>query len=250
MQAYCTLIRRELGSHFYSWTGYIVIACVVFLLGNSFNNLIVALNSEPTDRPVTEVFYSSYYFWLIVLIAAPVITMRSFAHEKYSGTFETLMTAPVSDLQVVLAKFTGAMIFYVLMWLPLLGCLAIIRYYAHDPTLLDPGTIGTTFLGIFLLGGLYMSMGCLASAMTRSQIIAAMLSFAGGMALFLMSFISMTFAAQSGWKSQLFTHVGLIEHMKDFARGVVDTRPLILYLSLTGMFLFFTYKVVESRRWK
>ena len=151
MQAYWTLIRRELGSHFCSWTGYIVIACVVFLLGLSFNNLIVVMNSEPTDQPLTEVFYGTFYFWVIVLFAAPVITMRSFAHEKYSGTFETLMTTPVSDLQVVLAKFSGAMIFYVLMWLPLLGCLAVIRYYSHDNTLLDPGSIATTFFGIFLL---------------------------------------------------------------------------------------------------
>ncbi|HMJ66570.1 MAG TPA: ABC transporter permease subunit [Candidatus Binatia bacterium] len=250
MQAFWTLVRRELGAHFCSWTGYIVIACVVFLLGCSFNNLIVAMNSESTDRPVTEVFYSTYYFWLIVLIAAPVITMRSFAHEKYSGTFETLMTAPVSDLQVVLAKFTGAMLFYILMWLPLLGCLAIVRYYSHDRTLLDPGAVGTTFLGIFLLGAVYMSLGCLASAMTRNQIIAAMVSFAMGVALFLVSFISMTFSTQTGWEAQLFTHVGLIEHMRDFAHGIVDTRPLILYLSLTAMFLFFTHRVIESRRWK
>jgi ABC-2 type transport system permease protein len=250
MQAFWTLVRRELGAHFCSWTGYIVIACVVFLLGCSFNNLIVAMNSESTDRPVTEVFYSTYYFWLIVLIAAPVITMRSFAHEKYSGTFETLMTAPVSDLQVVLAKFTGAMLFYILMWLPLLGCLAIVRYYSHDRTLLDPGAVCTTFLGIFLLGAVYMSLGCLASAMTRNQIIAAVVSFALGVALFLVSFISMTFSTQTGWEAQLFTHVGLIEHMRDFAHGIVDTRPLIFYLSLTAMFLFFTHRVIESRRWK
>jgi ABC-2 type transport system permease protein len=250
MQAYWTLIRRELGSHFCSWTGYIVIACVVFLLGCSFNNLLVALNSESTDRPVTEVFYSTYYFWLIVLIGAPVITMRSFAHEKYSGTFETLMTTPVSDVQVVLAKFTGAMVFYVLMWLPLLGCLAVVRYYSHDRTLLDWGTVGTTFLGIFLLGAVLTAMGCFASAMTRSQIIAAIVSLMMGMALLLLGFVAMTFSSQAGWKAQLFAHVGLIEHMKDFARGIVDTRPLILYVSMTALFLFLTYKVVESRRWK
>lgn len=250
MQAYWTLIRRELGSHFCSWTGYIVIACVVFLLGFGFHGLVVVLNSEPTDQPITEVFFNSYYFWLIVVLAAPVITMRSFAQEKNSGTFETLMTAPVSDLQVVLAKYTGAMLFYILMWLPLLGCLAIIRYYSGDGTLLDPISVGTSFLGIVLLGSLYTSLGCLASAMTRSQIIAAIVSIAAGGALFLISFISMTFSAQLGWQSQIFTHIGLIDHMKDFARGVVDTRPLVFYLSLTALFLFLTYKVVESRRWK
>jgi ABC-2 type transport system permease protein len=250
MQAYWTLVRRELSAYFFSWTGYVIIATVLFLLGYSFVNLLYVLNSRPTDLPVTEVFYSTYYFWLVLLIATPVITMRSFALEKYSGTFETLMTAPVGDLQVVLAKFTGAMLFYVIMWLPLLGCLAIVRYYSQDPGVLEPGTIGATYLGIVLLGALYVALGCFASALTRSQIIAAMISFALGISLFLLSFISLTFATQTGWKAQVFAQVGLIEQMQDFARGVVDTRPLVYYLSLTGLFLFLTFKVVESRRWK
>jgi ABC-2 type transport system permease protein len=250
MQAYWTLVRREMGAHFLSWTGYVIIAAVLFLLGYSFANLLLALNSEATDRPVTEVFYSTLYFWFIVVFAAPVITMRSFALEKYSGTFETLMTTPVSDFQVVLAKFTGAMLFYILMWLPLLGCLFVVRYYSNDPTVLDGGTVGATFLGIFLLGALYMSLGCFASSITRSQINAAMISFAVGAAIFLLSFISLSMSTQGGLRAQIFTQVGLIEHMQDFARGVIDTRPVIFYLSLTIFFLFLTFKVVESRRWK
>jgi len=250
MQAYFTLVRRELGSHFLSWTGYVVIAAVLFLLGYSFENLIVALNRDPTDRPITEVFYGTMYFWLILLVASPIITMRSFAHEKNSGTFETLMTTPVSDLQVVLAKFTGAMLFYALLWLPLLGCLFTVRYYSHDATILDAGSMISTFIGILLLGSMYMSMGCFASSMTKSQIIAAMVSFAMGISIFMLSFLSMSFAGQGGWKAQMFNHVGLIEHMQDFAQGVIDSRPLILYLSFTFFFLFLTVKVVESRRWK
>src|SRR5260370_24709707 len=101
----------------------------LFLIGCSFVNLMKALNAEARDQPVTELFYGTYYFWLILLLAAPVITMRSFALEKYSGTFETLMTAPVSDLEVVLAKFSGSLFFFLLMWLPLLGCLFIVRFY-------------------------------------------------------------------------------------------------------------------------
>lgn len=250
MQVYWTLVRRELGAHFCSWTGYIVIACTLFLMGFSFHNLVVALNSAAIDRPVTEVFFSTLYFWIVLVLGAPVITMRTFALEKYSGTFETLMTVPVSDLQVVLAKFSGSMIFYILMWLPLLACLGIVRYYSHDGTMFDPGAVATTYLGILLLGAVYMSMGCFASAMTRSQIISAVLSLAIGVVLLLTSFIAMTFSTQTGLRAQIFTHVGLIEQMKDFARGVIDTRPLIYYVSLTALFLFLTYRVIESRRWK
>jgi ABC-2 type transport system permease protein len=94
--------------------------------------------------PLTEIFLGGC-FWLIVLFSAPIITMRLFALEKFSGTFETLMTTPVSDWQVVLAKFTAAMVFYMLMWLPLLACVLVLRYFAAAPTLLDPGTLGSTF---------------------------------------------------------------------------------------------------------
>ena len=250
MQAWWTMVRRELGGIFGSWTGYVVISVVLFLLGLCFVSLLQALNAAPTEQPVMELFFSTFYFWLILLLAAPIITMRSFALEKYSGTFETLMTTPVSDFQVVMAKFTGAMIFYMMMWLPLLGCIFIVRHYSNAPGVIDPATLGSTFLGIFLLGMLYMSLGCCASALTRNQIIAAMIAFALGISLFLLSFLSLSFSSQTGWLAQLFAHLSLIEHMRDFARGVVDTRALIFYSSLTGLFLFLTHKVVESRRWK
>lgn len=250
MQAWWTMVRRELGGIFGSWTGYVVISVVLFLLGLCFVNLLQALNAEPTEQPVMELFYSTYYFWLILLLAAPIITMRSFALEKYSGTFETLMTTPVSDFQVVMAKFTGAMIFYMMMWAPLLGCIFIVRHYSNAPDVLDLATLGSTFLGIFLLGALYMSLGCFASSLTRNQIIAAMGAFALGISLFLLSFLSISFSGRTGWLAQLFTHLSLLEHMRDFARGVVDTRALTFYSSLTVLFLFLTHKVVESRRWK
>ena len=145
MQVYLTLVRRELGSFFASLTGYVVIASVLLLLGLSFDDVLAKLQSSPTDAPVTELFYGTVYFWWIFLLSAPVITMRSFAFEKWSGTFETLMTTPVSDLQVVLAKFTGTWTFYILTWLPLLGCVAVVRYYTNEPTVFDPWTMLSTF---------------------------------------------------------------------------------------------------------
>jgi ABC-2 type transport system permease protein len=250
MRAWWTLVRRELGAYFISWTGYVVIGVVVFLFGLCFALLLQALNGEKTEQPIMELFYNTYYFWLILLLASPVITMRSFAHEKFSGTFETLMTTPVSDLQVVLAKFTGAMVFYLLTWTPLIACIFVVRHFSNDPGALDLGTLASTFLGITLLGGLYTSLGCFASSLTRSQIIAAMFSFALGISLFLLSFISYAMAGATGWTAQVFAHLSLIEHMRDFSRGVVDVRPLVFYLSLTGLFLFLTLKAVESRRWK
>lgn len=250
MQAFVALVRRELGSFFKSWTGYIIIAGVAFLLGVGFWSMLEGLTSDSTPVPLTQLFYETLYFWLILIVVSPLITMRSLALEKSTGTYETLMTTPVGDAQVVLAKFTGAMLFNLLLWLPLLACVGIIRYYSNDPSALDPATLATTYLGIGLLGSVFLSLGIFASAITRSQIIAAMFSFAVGIALFLMSFLGSAFATKTGWEAEIIGHLALMEHMRDFATGIVDSRPVVLYLSLTMFFLFLSWKSVESRRWK
>jgi ABC-2 type transport system permease protein len=249
MQAYVTLIRRELGSFFYSWIGYVVIAGSMFLMGLSFVALLDKLQGEPTPMPLTEIFMDGC-FWFIVLFSAPVITMRLFALEKSSGTFETLMTTPVSDWQVVLAKFTAAIIFYMLMWLPLLGCVLVLRYFARGSNVLDPGTLGGTFLGIFLTGCLYMAAGCLASALTRSQIVAAMISFAFVLALFLAGYMAGPMDLQRTWAGQALSCISVTGQMKDFARGVVDSRSIVFCLTSSVFFLFLACRVIESRRWR
>ena len=249
MQVYWTLTRRELGTFFFSWIGYIVIAGATFLMGFSFYTLLDKLQGEAISMPITEVFLN-FCFWLILLFSAPLITMRLFALEKYSGTFETLMTAPVGDLAVVLAKFTSALVFFMIMWLPLLGCVFILRYFTHGSNLVEAGTLCSTFLGIFLLGSLYMAIGCFASALTRNQIIAAMISFAIGAALFLLSFLADTLALQKTWATRALDCVCVWRQMQEFARGVVDTRYIVFYLTSTLFFLFLTCRVVESRRWK
>src|SRR2546422_187985 len=190
MQAYWTLVRRELSGYFFSMTGYVIIAAAMFLLGLSFVDLLKQLRHQPTPMPVTELFYVTWFFWLILLLTTPVITMRLFALEKFSGTFETLMTTPVSDRQVVLAKFSAAMTFYVLLWLPLLGCVLVVRFYTNEPAVLDAGIMGSTFLGILLLGGLFISLGCCASALTRSQVTAAMVSLLLSASLFLLAVLA------------------------------------------------------------
>jgi ABC-2 type transport system permease protein len=249
MQTYMTLARRELGSFFCSWIAYIVIAGAMLLTGLGFVTLLERLQGEQTPMPLTEIFLGGS-FWLIVLFSGPVITMRLFALEKYSGTFETLMTTPVSDWQVVLAKFTAAIIFYMLMWLPLLGCVLVLRYFAHDAALLDPGTLGSIYLGIFMTGCLYMATGCFASALTRNQIVAAMISFAIGLAFFLAGFMAGPFELQKTWAGQALNYVSVLGQMKDYARGVVDTRSIVFCLTSSFFFLFLACRVIESRRWR
>jgi ABC-2 type transport system permease protein len=195
-------------------------------------------------------FYVTQLFWLVLLLGPPVITMRLFALEKFSGTFETLMTAPVGDLQVVLAKYTAAMLFYVIMWLPLAGCILVVRYFTSDPHALDVGALGSTFLGISLLGSLFISVGCWASALTRNQAVAAIISLAFGVSVFLLGVLAQQVASRPSWQAGVLANFALFEQMHDFSRGIVDTRPVVFLLSVTLFFLFLTLRLVESRRWK
>ncbi len=250
MQAFLTLTRRELGGYFNSFTGYVVLAVVLLLIGLSFVQIITGLNGAPTAVPVTQLYYQTLYFWLILMLASPVITMRSFALEKDSGTFETLMTAPVSDRQVVAAKFAGALIFYGIICQPLLLCALVLRYFGGAQEAFDFGLLAATGLGILLLGCLYMSLGVFASSLTRSQVTAAMISFAGGLTLFMASFANPGTGERSGILAAVLAAINLRQHMDSFAAGIVDTRAVLMLLSLTALFLFLTLRVVESRRWK
>lgn len=249
MRVFLTLTRRELAGFLVSLSGYVIIAMAVFLMGLSFSILLGKLDT-PTPMPIVELFYLTPFFWLILILSVPVITMRLFALEKYSGTFETLMTTPVGDWQVVMAKFTAALIFFMLMWLPLIGCIYVLGRYSNDPAAFSWASIGTTFLGIFLVGALFMSIGSLASSLTRSQIVAAMVSLAFTVSVFLLSFAGEKLGGRTDWITQTFQHVAMVDHMQDFARGIVDTRQVAFYVTTSFFFLFLTYRVVQSRRWK
>jgi len=250
VKIFWTLLRRELAAFFFSLTGYVIIAATTFLIGLSFVVLINGLGSDSSPAPVTELFYQTLFFWLILLLAAPIITMRLFALEKYSGTFETLMTTPVGDLQVVAAKFAAAILFYMVTWVPMLACLFTVRHFTNQTGALDGGTVGGMYLGIFMVGCLFLSLGCFASAISRTQMAAAMISFVLGVTLFSLGFLAEALPATAQWQSQALSYFGLFEQMHDFARGVVDTRTVVFYVSATFFFLFLTLRAVESRRWK
>jgi ABC-2 type transport system permease protein len=250
MKIFWTLARRELAAFFVSITGYVVIAAVTLLIGSSFVMLIRNLGSDPFSMPVTELFFNSMLFWVVVILVTPVVTMRLFALEKASGTYETLMTTPVRDLQVVAAKFTAALIFYMVMWLPTLAGLFIVAHFTNQAHALDAGMVGGMYLGIFLSGCLFLAIGCFASSLTRSQGVAAMISLAAGVLLLIVAYLAQVIPAMGQWPAQLLLCFNLFKQMDDFTRGVVDTRAVIFYVSLTLFFLFLTLRVVESRRWK
>jgi ABC-2 type transport system permease protein len=250
MAVFLALVRRELGVAFNSLTGYVVIAVVLLLSGFSLVDIVTKLNGGREAGPVVALFYRSAYFGLILLPLPAVITMRSFAAERSSGTYESLMTTPVGDWQVVLAKYTGAMMFYALAWIPLLAVLAVLRQVTHEEAFLELRATVGAYLGIGMIGSLFIAMGCFASALTRSQMVACMLSFLMTMGLWVIGLGPALSDNADAVANRFLTHVSVLRHMDDFAAGVIDSRHLVFHITGTLLFLFFTVRVVESRKWK
>jgi len=250
MRAYLTLTRRELAGFFFSISGYVVIAGMALLVGLVFVTILNNVGTNPQTMPITQVFFNTLLLWFIMIVTPPVITMRTFAVEKATGTFETLMTTPVGDLQVVAAKFTASIFFFVVMLLPILACLFVVQHFANQPGAMDAGTLCSMYLGLFLVGCFILSIGCFASALTKSQVVAAMLTLVAGIMLLLLNLLAQGVPAGSGWQGQGLSFFDLSQQMIDFTRGIIDTRVIVFYLSVTFFFLFLTLRVIESRRWK
>ena len=249
MRTLLLLLCRELAVFFRTPAGYIILASVLFLTGLSVLGVVKAVNGESLDIPITEALYHTPFFWIVVLLSAPAITMGLYAQERASGTWETLITAPVTSLQIVLAKFLAAWIFFLILWLPLPVCLRLLAPHFDDPSLVNPRILASSALGIGLLGGLYTSMGALASSLTRHQMIAAVIAFLLGTTLFLQSILTFHLSATTGTWADILAATSLFLHLEDFVRGVIDTRHVAFQLSLTGLFLYLNWQSVEARRW-
>ena len=249
MRQILPLTRWELAGFFRHISGYAIIASVMLVIGLSFIAVVLAINGEAVDAPITESLYSTPFFWLIILLATPAITMRAYAQEKSSGTYEILTTSPVSSVELVVAKFLGAWLFFLVVWLPFLGYLFVLRPFFDDPSLLDFRIVAASLVGVGLLGALFTSVGCLVSSLTRSQMLSAMLTFAIGMLFFLQSFVTFQLPDTRDMWSLIFAQTSLFRHLEDFVRGIIDSRHIMFYLTLTFFFLYLNWQSVESRRW-
>lgn len=249
MRILFTLWRRELSAYFLSPMAYCVLVMFLILMGLSFSMLVTILAQGASSAGVMRVLLGeSLFFWLALLLIVPVSTMRLFAEERRSGTIETLMTAPVDDVQVVLAKYLGALSFFVLLWIPTgLYAVLLARLSPHNAPM-DWGSVLTAYLGVGCVGACYLSIGLFASAISRNQAVAAMICFSVLAALFFAGF--MPYYARIPWVQEFGRYTSSVIHMMEFSRGVVDTRPIVFYVTMTVWMLFATVKVVESRKWR
>jgi ABC-2 type transport system permease protein len=242
---YRTLTLREIEALYFTPMAYIVLTVVLLINGLTFWTSLEGSRGR-IDIAVRDFLGQSVLFWFVILLVPPLLTMRLFAEERRTGTIEMLMTAPVTDLAVVLAKFTGALFFFVTLWGPSLLYVAIVKSYGALP---DRGALIASYLGIFLVGSLLTALGCLTSALTDNQIVAAICAVTLNLAIFFAPMLSQVIE----WKPlrHALDEIWFLRHFGDsFSKGIVDSGHLVFYLGMTALLLFLTVRVVEARKWK
>ncbi len=248
MRTFLSLFKKEVQTCFLSPIAFVVLFFFWVLTGLNFWWLLVQLaDGEPLTRATQQIFGGLIGFSLLVIV--PLITMRLFAEERKLGTLESLLTTPLTSLELVLAKFAGALVFYTVLWLPVVAYTVIQQNLSPVEAMQFPdfGAMRAGFLGIMLVGGLYISIGLLMSSLTSNQIVAAI----SGFALLAVLFFSMMFLAYTSPNPGLRAmgqYFSSYAHLLDFSRGIVSGWSVVLYLSTTAWVLFAAVRVVESKR--
>ena len=232
------LTRREVSSYFVSPIAYVAMALFLVISGFFFALADFRPGAPAAMRSIFEVMM------IILVFVIPIVTMRSISEERRTGTLETLLTAPVTDTQVVVAKFLGCWIFYLAMLAPTLLYLAALASFGNP----DYGPVASGYIGLALLGALYVAVGILASSLTSNQVIAAVVGF---VVLIVLALLGpwVGAAVPSPWRG-IVQQASIRMHYIDFSQGVVDLVHVLYFVVLTLYALFITVKVLESRRWR
>jgi ABC-2 type transport system permease protein len=254
MRPMLTLIRREFTAYFLSPIAYVVMVTLLAVTGYRFFTT-TAMLAETGPRGVEypmQYFLGDQWFWLIFLLIPPLLTMRLFAEERGSGTLEMLLTAPLRDWEVVVAKYLACFAFYIVVWLPTLLYLPVLLNFDWHTghARIDPWPVWTSYLGLALSAAMFLALGLFVSSLVRSQMVAALISLV----------LSLAFVVETFWRPEMetdslryrllyFFSVPL-HFQRDFTRGQIDSRNLILYGSVTLFCLFLTVRSIESRRWR
>lgn len=239
MRQVVTIAKRELASQFFSPIAYVVLG--LFALGTSMIFLATFRPGEPATLRNTL----QGVVWTLVFLV-PAISMRLISDEFRSGSIEPLMTAPVTDTQVIVGKWLGALGFFASLLVPLVVLVVVLEVFA-DP---DYGPIMTEFVGLMLIGGLYLAIGIFSSAATQNQIIAFLLTvFIISLFTVALFFLPQTSFISPGTRQAMF-YLNVHMQFEDFNKGVTDTSNLVYFVSGTALFLFMAVKLLESKRWR
>lgn len=253
------MFQKEMRSYFTSPIAYAVMVVFLVISGYFFYGIM----SSFVDFAMRAAFQAQYYrmpmpklnvnemairplfqnLSVILIFMLPMITMRLFSEEKKSGTIELLYTSPITKVQTILGKYLAALILYVIMII--LTMVHQVFFFAYGNPELGP--VITAYLGVLLLGGAFLSIGLLISSLTENQIIAAVVGFGVFLLLWAIGWLSNFVGPTLG---KILSYLSIFEHFDDFAKGVIDTKDVVFYLSFTFFGLYLTYRSLESSRWR
>jgi ABC-2 type transport system permease protein len=240
--------KKELLSLWVTPLAWVLLTVFLLLQGTIFYSIVThfaGVADVSVDVGPVQAYFGqeSIFLLMTLLLLCPALTMRLFAEERRSGTIEALLTAPVTPTSVVLGKFLATLSTYLVMWAPTVLYVVILRKTGT----VDWGVVGSSYLGLFGIGTAYLSLGTLMSAMTKSQLVALLLTIFLEFGLFVLGIGEYIFDA--GTLRDVCAHVSVMGQMEDFAKGIVDLRRIVFDGSIAIVSLFVTVRVVDSWRW-
>ena len=248
------IARKELRAYFSSPIAWVVLGFFALMFGFFFYSLLLYFDRQsmqaggfgggPTvnvnEQFLRPVFMNATVIFLFVL---PMVTMRTYAEEKRSGTIELLLTAPLTDFQIIFGKFLGAMGLFASMLAITLVHIGILFIFGNP----EWRPIVTTYLGLLLMGGCFISLGLLISSLTKNQIVAGMITFGVFLMLWIINWLASFFGPTT---QQVLNYLSFTDHLDDFTKGVIDTKHLVYYVSFITFGLFLTARSVDTERWR
>jgi len=248
------IAQKELKSYFASPIAYVVIGLFALMFGFFYYTLLgifieqgmrmMGMQGGPTqnvnEQMLRPLFLNASVLLLFVL---PMITMRTYSEEKRSGTIEVLLTSPLTDVDIIMGKFLGAMALYAAMLAVTLVHVGVLFAFGTPEWI----PIATGYLGLLLMGGCFISIGLLISSFTRNQIVAVMATFA----VFLLLWVINWAGPLTGPTTQaVLEYLSITSHLDDFTRGIIDTKHVVYYVSFIAFGLFLTARSVDTERWR
>ena len=248
------IAHKEIRSYFASPVAYVVIGLFALLFGYFYVAILTWFVQQSMQASMgmgggalslNQQFVRPLLMnaTVVLLFVMPMITMRTYAEEKRTGTMELLLTSPLTDLQIILGKFLGALTLYSSMLAVTLLYVGVLFVFGNP----EWKPIVTAYLGLLLFGGAFISVGMLISSFTRNQIVAGMITFGVFLLLWVIDWLG-NFAGPAA--EPIINYLSITQHFDDFAKGVIDTKHLIYYVSFITFGLFLTAKSVDSERWR
>ncbi len=255
MKNILAIAKKEIKTYFSSPIAYSIIFGFLLLVGYFFYNLVFWFNAQAMQMAQNPYYYQQvninqmvfsplfHNMSIILILVVPLLSMRLLSEEKKMGTDELLFTSPVSVNQIILGKYVAALVILAVM-LGLSALLSVFTFVYGNPEL-APWLIG--YLGLFLMGATFIAIGLFYSSLTENQIVSAFLTFCTLLLFLVLNWIS---SSGSGTLQKVLSYLAFSQHFDDMTRGILDTKDVFYYVSLSFFGLFLTHSVIQSKRWR